>query len=169
MQPWVIALIVVAVLPAILEETIFRGIILDGIKEIGTVAACLLGGLIFSVFHMNPPQTIYQFICGAAFTLLAIRAGSVWPAVLAHFINNAVIIFDSKFGFLSKISEGGAIAVYIVSAVCLVAALAYLIFFDRKSDRKKEGAIKPFLFSALVGLILCAVVWVANFAVGLGG
>lgn len=162
-------LLVVAVLPALCEETLFRGIILEGIKELGTVAACLLGGLIFSVFHMNPPQTIYQFICGAAFTLLAIRAGCVWPAVLAHFINNAVIVFDYKFDFLSKISEGGAIAVYIVSAVCLVAALAYLIFFDRNNGRKKEGSIKPFLLSALVGLILCAVVWVANFAVGLGG
>ena len=36
-------LLVVAILPAILEETIFRGIILEGIKDIGTVAACLLG------------------------------------------------------------------------------------------------------------------------------
>ena len=89
--------------------------------------------------------------------------------MLAHFINNAVIIFDSKFGFLSKISEGGAIAVYIVSAVCLVAALAYLIFFDRKSDRKKEGAIKPFIYPALPGIILCALMWILNFASGFGG
>ena len=51
-------LVVVAVLPAFCEETIFRGIILDGIKDIGTVAACLLGGLLFSIFHQNPMQTV---------------------------------------------------------------------------------------------------------------
>ena len=162
-------LLVVAVLPALCEETIFRGIILEGIKDVGTVAACLLGGLLFSVFHMNPTQTVYQFICGAAFTLLAIRAGSVWPTVLVHFLNNAVIIFDYKFDFLSKISEGGAVAVYVVSAVCLAASLAYLIFFDRKGGRRKEGKIKPFLLPALVGLILCAVMWIFNFAAGFGG
>ena len=124
-------LLVVAVLPALCEETIFRGIILDGVKDIGTVAACLLGGLLFSVFHQSPTQTIYQFICGAAFTLLAIRADSIWPAILIHFVNNAVIIFDYKFDFLSKVSSGGAIAIYVISAVCLAASLVYLIFFDK--------------------------------------
>lgn len=162
-------LFVVAVLPAFCEETIFRGIILDGVKDIGTVAACLLGGLLFSIFHQNPTQTIYQFICGAAFTLLAIRADSVWPAILIHFINNAVIIFDNRFEFLAKVSAGGAIAVYVVSAVCLIASLVYLIFFDKKTNRKKEGAIKPFILPALVGIILCAVMWIANFATGMMG
>lgn len=162
-------LLVVAVLPALCEETIFRGIILDGVKDIGTVAACLLGGLLFSIFHQSPTQTIYQFICGAAFTLLAIRADSIWPAILIHFVNNAVIIFDYKFDFLSKVSSGGAIAIYVISAVCLAASLIYLIFFDKKTNRKKEGAIKPFVYPALVGIILCAIMWIANFASGMMG
>lgn len=162
-------LLVVAVLPALCEETIFRGIILDGVKDIGTVAACLLGGLLFSIFHQSPTQTIYQFICGAAFTLLAIRADSIWPAILIHFVNNAVIIFDYKFDFLSKVSSGGAIAIYVISAVCLAASLVYLIFFDKKTNREKEGAIKPFVYPALVGIILCAIMWIANFASGMMG
>lgn len=162
-------LLVVAVFPAFCEETIFRGIILDGVKDIGTVAACLLGGLLFSIFHQNPPQTLYQFICGAVFTLLAIRADSIWPAVLVHFLNNAVIVFDYKFGFLDALSAGGQIAVYVVSAVCLAASLAYLIFFDKKTNRRKEGEIKPFFYPALAGVILCAVLWFANLANGFMG
>ena len=162
-------LLVVAVLPALCEETIFRGIILDGVKDIGTVAACLLSGLLFSIFHQNPPQTVYQFICGAAFALLAIRADSVLPAILVHFINNAVIIFDYKFDFLSKISEGGAIAVYVLSAACLVGSLVWLIFFERKTNRRKERPIRPFLLPAVVGIVLCAVMWIANFINGMLG
>lgn len=162
-------LIVVALLPAILEETLLRGVVLDGIKDIGTVAACLLGGLVFSLFHQNPPQTVYQFICGAVFTLFAIRADSLIPAVIVHFLNNAIIVFDYKFDFLSKVSAGGAIALYVVSAVCLVASLVYLIFFDKRTNRKKEGAIKPFIYPALPGIILCALMWILNFASGFGG
>ena len=162
-------LLVVAVLPALCEETIFRGIILDGVKDIGTVAACLLCGLLFSIFHQNPAQTVYQFICGAVFALIAIRADSVWPAVLIHFLNNAVIIFDYKFDFLSKISAEGAIAAYVVSAVCLIGSLVWLIFFDRKTNRKKEGPIRPFLLPSVVGIILCAVMWIANFVNGMLG
>ena len=162
-------LVVVALLPAILEETLLRGVVLDGIKDIGTVAACLLGGLVFSLFHQNPPQTVYQFICGAVFTLFAIRADSLVPAVIVHFLNNAIIVFDYKFGFLAKLSTAGVIAIYVVSAVCLVAVLVYPIFFDKRTNRKKEGAIKPFIYPALPGIILCALMWILNFASGFGG
>ena len=162
-------LIVVALLPAILEETLLRGVVLDGIKDVGTVAACLLGGLIFSLFHQNPPQTVYQFICGAVFTLFAIRADSLIPAVIVHFLNNAIIVFDYKYGFLAKLPTAGVIAIYVVSAVCLVAVLVYLIFFDKRTNRKKEGAIKPFIYPALPGIILCALMWILNFASGFGG
>ena len=162
-------LIVVALLPAILEETIFRGIILDGIKDIGTVAACLLGGLLFSIFHQNPAQTVYQFICGAVFTLVTIRADSVLPAVFMHFANNAVIIFDAKYGFLTNMSGGAYIAVCVVSGAALLGTLAYLIFFDKKTDRKKEGTIKPFILSALVGIVASGVMWISALVTGIAG
>ncbi len=188
-------LLVVAVLPAVFEETVFRGIVLEGIKDVGTVAACLLGGLLFSVFHQSPAQTAYQFVCGAAYTLLAIRAGSLLPAAMMHFVNNALIVLDVRFGFLSGVTGGGAAALYAVSGVCLAAALAWLIFlekdggkggprFPKKGTKEKaaaemgeaaaqggakpKGAVKPFLLAALPGLILCAVLWIYNFIGGLG-
>lgn len=161
-------MIVVAVLPAICEETLFRGILLEGIKDVGTVAACLLGGLLFSIFHQNPPQTIYQFCCGAAFTLLAIRAESILPTCLMHFLNNALIIFDAKFSFLERLSFPAEVAIYAVSGVCLIGALIWMIWFDKGTNRKKEGSIKPFIYAALAGIILCVVVWLMNLASGFG-
>ena len=144
------ALAVVAVLPAFLEESIFRGVMLEGMKALGTAAACLLGGLCFSLFHQNPEQTIYQFICGAAFTLLAIRADSLLPAVLCHFLNNAVIVCNYKFAFLQNVPSSVAVALYVISGVCLAGSLVYLIFFDKKTNRRKEGEIRPFFLAALV-------------------
>lgn len=162
-------LIVVAVLPAILEETIFRGIILDGIKDVGTVAACLLGGLLFSIFHQSPAQTAYQFICGAVFTLVAIRADSILPAVLMHFVNNAIIIFDAKYGFLTNMNGTAYLIVCLVSAAALVGSLVYLIFFDKKTNRKKEGPIKPFICSALVGIVVTGIMWISALVTGIAG
>lgn len=162
-------LIVVAVLPAVCEETLFRGIILDGIKDIGTVAACLLGGLLFSVFHQSPAQTVYQFICGCVFTLVALRADSLLPAVLMHFLNNAIIVFSERFGFLNDLSTGAQIAIYVTSGICLVASLIYLVFIDKNGNRKKDGEIKPFLFPALPGLILCIIMWIFSLVNGMAG
>ncbi len=162
-------LIVVALLPALLEETILRGIVLEGIKDIGTVAACIFGGLLFSLFHQNPTQTVYQFICGAVFTLVAIRADSLLPSVLIHFLNNAVIVMDYKFDFLSKISVGGTVALYVLSGICLISSLVYLLFIDKRGNRKKENSVKPFLYPALAGIILCILMWILNFIGGFGG
>ena len=156
-------LLVVAVFPAICEETIFRGVILEGVKDLGTVAACLLCGLLFSIFHQNPLQTVYQFLCGSAFALLAIRADSILPAIVAHFANNALIIFDARFQFLEKVGGAGNVVLLVVALSVLCATLAYLIFFDKKTNRKKEGAIKPFLLFALTGIILSAIIWISVF------
>lgn len=162
-------LIVVAFLPAVLEETIFRGIILDGIKDIGTAAACLLGGLLFSIFHQNPAQTVYQFICGAVFTLVAIRADSLFPTMFMHFANNAIIIFDARFGFLTNMGGGAYAAVCAVSGVVLIGTLVWLIFFDKSGNRRKEGPIRPFILPALVGIAAAGVMWISALVSGIAG
>ena len=159
-------LVVVAVLPAVLEESLFRGVMLEGMKALGTAAACLLGGLCFSLFHQSPDQTVYQFICGAAFTLLAIRADSLLPAVAAHFCNNALIVFNEKFGFLNHVSAGGEIAIYVLSALCLVGSLAWLIFFDKRGNAKRQVPLGSFVKPALPGIVVCAAMWIYIFVAG---
>ena len=84
-------------------------------------------------------------------------------------VNNAVIIFNEKFAFLEGLPAGGEIAIYVVSAVCLLASLAYLIFIDKRGNRKREGEIKPFSYAALAGILLCALFWVINLVSGIGG
>lgn len=168
-------LFVIAVLPAIFEEIVFRGLLLDGLHSFGRVGAILLCGGLFALYHQNPVQTVYQFCCGAAFALVAVRAGSILPTVLAHFLNNALIIILTKFG-VASFSVPVFIVIVSVSAVCLAATLTYLIFFDKKeepfsaktlAERKKEricfGACSAF------GIILLGVTWLAALFVGIKG
>ena len=162
-------LLVVALLPAFFEETLLRGIVLSGIKDCGTVAVCLLSGLLFAVLHMNPVQTVYQFICGCLFALIAVRSGSVIPSMIAHFANNAVILLDAKFLFFTNLSGAPLYILCALSAAALLAVLAWLAFFDKSNARKKEGAVKPFLVPAAVGLAVGALVWAVNLASGFGG
>lgn len=160
-------LAVVAVLPAFLEESIFRGVMLEGMKALGTAAACLLGGLCFSLFHQNPEQTIYQFICGAAFTLLAIRADSLLPDVAAHLLNNAFIVLELRFFlFAACAAWRGGSPIYVLSALCLVGSLVWLLFFDKRGNTKGQVPCKAFVKPALPGIIVCAVMWVYVFVVG---
>ena len=164
-------LLTVAVLPAVFEELMFRGLLLKGLRAFGTLGATLICGGLFSLYHQNPAQTIYQFCCGAAYALMAIRAGSVLPTMLAHFLNNAFILVLSKFG-VTSFSPPVAITLLIVSAVCFLGALVYLIFFDKKSpapllQTEKKSAVKTFFFFAATGIVLCLITWLGVLLMGM--
>ncbi len=95
---------------------------------------------------------------------------------MMHFLNNAVIILDAKFKFLENLPTGGQIAIYVVSAVCLLASLAWLIFAERTQSQEESAGqnkmkreIGPFMYPALPGILLCVLMWVLNLANGLGG
>ena len=158
------AVLVIALLPAVMEEVIFRGIISRNMHASGwgLLPTILISGAMFSLFHGNPEQTVYQFCCGMCFTLIAIRSGSILPTVIAHFLNNAVILIFAAVGF-ADFSELGAayIALTVISAICLVGTLVYLIFFD--TNNAQRGGVKwgkAFFLAAAVGFIVCGVEWI---------
>ena len=164
-------LLTVAVLPAVFEELMFRGMLLKGLRSLGTVGATLLCGGLFALYHQNPAQTIYQFCCGAAYALMAIRAGSVLPTMLAHFLNNAFILCLSKFG-ITSFPTPVAIVLLIVSVVCLIGALTYLIFFDKQatgdsSKAEKKTTAKTFFLFAATGIVLCMITWLSVLLMGI--
>ena len=156
----VAVLLVVAVMPALFEELLFRGILLKGLQSFPVWAAALLCGGMFSIFHMNPAQTLYQFFCGVAFAYVAIRSDSIWPTVLMHLLNNGTVIVLEACG-LSL--ETLPLPLFIVSLVCLIGAMVYLIFVDKTGEDRKEGDKKNrlwFFLCAGVGLLIALLTWV---------
>ncbi len=160
-------ILVVAVLPAVFEEGIFRGLMLGPMKKLSTPVAVLLSGALFALYHQSPAQTVYQFCCGCAFALIAVRAGSVLPTVLSHFLNNAFIIVLTACG-ISDFTGAGGIVFYVLSGVSLAACLVYLLFVDRSGNEKKTVSAKPFLLAASAGIAVCIILWTANLLDGVG-
>ena len=162
-------LIVVAVIPAFMEEILFRGIILNNAEvELGTVRVVLVSGFCFSLYHGSVEQTVYQFIIGCLFGFLAVRSRSLGPLVLTHFVNNALIIillacgaYDETTGAL-LISDGGLIALYVVSALSLIGGTVWL-FLDKKLLRPcKQGGVKTFFIFAAIGIGVLVILWIAG-------
>ncbi len=158
----------IAVLPAIMEELFFRGVFMRGMKNFSTWGRVLLCGGLFALYHQNPAQTVYQFICGAAFALVAVRSGSFFPTVLSHFINNGVILILTKLG-VEGYPTPVYVAILVVSGICLVGSLAYLIGFDRKKQEKKreKASYRMFFAYAALGIAVFALSWLLTLVVGL--
>ncbi len=162
------ALLVIAVLPALFEETLFRGILVGRMQRSGWGTWCiaLVSGALFSLFHTNPEQTVYQFVCGVCFALVALRAGSALPTIVAHFANNALILVLTSCGYgnFTALPHAAYLALIILSAVCLAGAALFLILFERKKNvRGKAPDGKKFFLMASFGIAVCALEWLTLF------
>lgn len=93
--PGLVAVLVsVAVLPALCEEWLFRGT-LQPILARGTGnlhVAIWVSAALFSAIHMQFFGFIPRLLLGALFGYLVAYSGSIWPAVVGHFVNNAGVV-----------------------------------------------------------------------------
>lgn len=162
-------LIAVAVLPAVFEELVFRGALFAGLrKNFSALGAVLLCGGLFAVYHQRPEQTLYQFCCGTAYALLAIRSGSVFPTMLAHFANNALIVVLYANG-ITAIPFPVFLGVLIIGGAMLIGVLGYLVFIDKntsKTERDMPSQKKDFFLSASPGILIILLGWMMTLLSG---
>lgn len=113
----VLGLLAVAVAAPVVEEIIFRGLILTRLRAVmpGWLAV-VLSAAIFGACHVHPVWFCYAFALGAFFGFLDLRSGSIWPSILAHLTFNAI---GQVFGVLP---EDGP-APYAVIGVTLALAI----------------------------------------------
>ncbi|HIT59673.1 MAG TPA: CPBP family intramembrane metalloprotease [Candidatus Fimousia stercorigallinarum] len=88
----VYALAVLALIPAIVEEFTFRGIIYGQYRCNRPIKAIFLSALCFGLMHMNFNQFCYAFIIGIFFALIVEASGSLIPSMLMHFTFNAISV-----------------------------------------------------------------------------
>ncbi len=92
-----VALIAIAVVPAICEEVVFRGVLLRGLaSRLYAPVAVVLSAMAFAVYHLNPIQMLPTLLLGLAFGTIALRAGSSLPTMLAHALNNTFALLVAR-------------------------------------------------------------------------
>lgn len=159
-------ILIIGLLPALCEELLFRGAVLyNTVAGTGTVSAIFLTGFIFCLYHGSIEQTIYQFVCGCMFALLAVRSGSVLPSMLAHFLNNGVIIVLQGLSLLDEsgnliMPQWASIVVTVLAVLSLAGALVWLIFDKKQLIRGEGGEVKKFFIFGSVGILIMALIWI---------
>lgn len=82
-------LLIIVLLSALVEELFLRGTLFAAHEKIAGTAVCLLmNGVFFAMLHGSLLNFAGPLVAGAAYAYLTYVFGSVWPAVLAHIVNN---------------------------------------------------------------------------------
>ena len=90
--PFLVQLFLIAVVPAVVEEFVFRGLIYHSYRKNGILGAAVLSAVVFGFMHLNINQLSYALIMGVVFALMVEVTGSMYSAMLAHFAVNSYSI-----------------------------------------------------------------------------
>lgn len=89
--PPLTVLLLLAVLPAVSEEFLFRGLLLSSLRtSAGRWTTILVTAAVFGVFHFILFRLPVTFFVGAILALLCWQSRSILPAMLAHFLHNGI-------------------------------------------------------------------------------
>lgn len=95
----ILVLIFVVIVAPIVEELIFRGVMMFKLeKQISFLGANLLQGLVFGIYHMNWVQGVYGFILGLVLGYIAHKYNSIIVAIILHSIINGLAFVIAMFG-----------------------------------------------------------------------
>ncbi len=131
---YLLALVVIAVLPAVGEELVFRGLMQPLlVRWTGRVHVGIwLTAVIFSFFHFQFYGFLPRTFLGALFGYLYLWSGQLWAPIAAHFVNNATtvtLIYLGRLGLVPFAVEDDAAVPWSVGLLSAAITVILLIRF----------------------------------------
>ena len=134
----ILNLFLIAVLPAVGEELIFRGVfqkIFYNLFRSGHLAIWF-SAFLFSTLHFQFFGFIPRLILGLVFGYLFFWSGSLWVPVISHFVNNAfpvILSYIQDYGHLNTQTDFPLWQQTIITLLSVAISLVILIYFRNKS------------------------------------
>ncbi len=145
---WMLSIVVICIIPSIVEEILFRGLLLNSLKAYGDIGAVFLSAACFAFFHLNPAQSIYPFLYGIFLGFVVVKTGNIYYSMVMHFVNNlATIILTyfktiARFDVFSWQNIGILIAIAISGFAIFYTCYAFICrFHGEKAIKKADFSI----------------------------
>ena len=138
---WIWSLIFAGILSPIVEEMLFRGIMLNKIRMYGDKVAIITTAIMFGLFHANFSQFFYAVGLGVIFAYVTLKTGTIKYSIILHIAINIVgsVIMPSIVGDGSNIALIG-VAGLVLIAITIIGIV--LLINNRKNIHLSEGEIK---------------------------
>lgn len=106
-KPFLFSLLLIGLIPALLEESVYRGVFFHTYSRQAPRKAILFSGLLFGLMHLNFNQFSYAFVMGVIFCLLIEATDSVLSSMIIHFIiNGTSVVMLYVTPYLNKLVTG---------------------------------------------------------------
>ena len=162
----------IAVVPAVVEELVIRGFVMQPLRKYGDKFAIIVSAVLFACMHGNMVQIPYTVVGGLLLGYLAVTTGSLWPSVILHFVNNlySVIIIAVDDNFSENASLIATILMLVAFVVTGVIGVVKLLKLKHKMTFAEEKTltmsekVSAFMKNGpvIVAIIMLAAITVTN-------
>ncbi|QYE99791.1 ABC transporter permease subunit/CPBP intramembrane protease [Paraclostridium sordellii] len=124
-------ILIMALIPAICEEALFRGFIFKSfINKNSSNVAIICSAILFGIIHIDFLRIIPTGILGLVLAYLVYKSGSIFIAIIIHFINNTVVILSIHYpnGIMKNISEFLTIYTFKFDALKMIILVILSVF-----------------------------------------
>ncbi|MBC7903162.1 MAG: CPBP family intramembrane metalloprotease [Gemmatimonadaceae bacterium] len=138
---FIFSLLILALVPAIFEEAFFRGSLQQILQKWfkSPIWAIVVASIIFSVIHFSYYGFLARFGLGVVLGLLFYYSKSLWPSIIAHFLNNAFLVsymyYLSRQGILIKNIKEPSAPIWIGIPALLV-VIVLMRYYKRISEQR---------------------------------
>lgn len=185
---YALSVLLLAVLPSIGEELLFRGIIFSGLKQYGNKIAIIGSALLFALIHSSPIQTVYPFLFGLILSISVYKTNSLFASIFIHFLNNFIVVtiayirVIAGFNLLPTISGNLSLLWCALIGATAFGIICFLIRMLKSCKIKSKidinqtqeeikilnegqstGANKTLWYGVIAGCILWLIVLIGNF------
>jgi membrane protease YdiL (CAAX protease family) len=139
-------IVMIALLPALGEEFLFRGTLQRIFAEwFGNEhLAVWLIALVFSLMHYQFLGMVPRIMLGALFGYLFVWTGSIWMAVLAHFVNNGLAVIYYYIFYQGGLeTEADQIGMGENTAIMVMASLVMTILILAVIKKNRNESVHP--------------------------
>ena len=186
----ILSIVIVGILAPVMEEFLFRKLLIDRTIAYGEGTSVVFSGLIFGLFHGNLNQFAYAFVIGMFFGFLYVKTGKLRYTILMHMainnISNISMILLKAAGLDKLISSGSyepeqiipimmdhmlpvclfVCHILLILGIALTGLILWIVFSKKFSLLPGEIVVpKGKRFSAYicnVGMILFCLFWIVQ-------
>ena len=133
--PLFVSFLSIAIIPAICEELVFRGVMLPLLAKItrNIHAAVWITAMLFSLIHVQFYGFLPRMIMGALLGYFVVWSGSLWTSILAHFVNNASAFFMFRYFGTLETPENSVFSHWLFYAAAAMAFAVLAVYARKKS------------------------------------
>lgn len=137
----IVYIINIAVMPALLEEFAFRGVIMQPLRKYGDWFAILASAFCFALVHANMVQIPFAFIAGVSLGYFCIKTKSIWTSITVHCLNNLISVIFSVY--YEKYPNASIWLYYIPVVTLIIIGIAAMLVFraDCGIRTKKDATV----------------------------